>query len=105
MYVNGKVREIGELREVQFPDGPKSTRQVVIDFLGDLYQDKVKGVEMQREQTLVIEVWNGQASNPKYQVGDIVDVIFDCNAASKDGKWWNNIRARVILPPLRDEKR
>lgn len=101
MYINGRIRSIGEIRQVQFPDEVKVTRQVVIDFFGALFYDSADQNFHQKEQTIAVDVWGKQASDPKYQVGDIVDVIIEFSITGKEGKVFNNVRARMIIPPLR----
>lgn len=101
MHINGKIRSIGELRQVTFPDEVKTTRTIVVDFMGALIYDAAKDQHTYREQSIAVDVWGKQASEPKYREGDIVDVLVEFNISESNGRVFNNVRARMVIPPLR----
>lgn len=101
MYCNGVVKSMSDVRFVNLLDGSKANRQVVIECVGELYTDKSTGELLHKVDTLCVEVWGKQAESPRYAVGDVVDVIYDCSVSTRDSRSFNNLRARVILAPLK----
>lgn len=95
--INAQVMAIGDLRQVVVAGESQVTRQVLLSYVGECSNSTKDGQVNIRWETIAVDVWRQNASDPKYKVGDWVDAMIHCYTSEKDGKYYNNFKATAMF--------